>query len=285
MSMSSRLSDAYTKHQIKMAEVDVLKEMMLQEVKTITNIREKLISKYLDADHEERLRIRKDIEYAEEDLRKLGIYRKSLEHLNFNQKDSTFKENEGIPEANEKFVAWIDAFNDYARKQNESWRVELLAKALALESQNPGSVGQRALWFIGTVDEEVFHAFAALLDICSVFHGTYVIPRYGPFTDRVIPTCDVIENATLGHIFYLLSDIGLIVISSSWPIEKGALVKIEYDQEAMCATALENISLVGVGVSSLGNTISKLYDRRYNELGKEIFYKWIEFVAKKLEPL
>jgi Protein of unknown function (DUF2806) len=56
---------------------------------------------------------------------------------------------------------WIDKFNQLARSKNEEWRQDLLSRALAAEAANPGSISPRALWLIGTLEEDKFQAFSA----------------------------------------------------------------------------------------------------------------------------
>ncbi len=251
---------------------------MIGEAKTITEVRKKLIDKYLDASPEDRLRLRQDIEMAERDLRQLGIYHKAIGYVPDNQSTvsstSTIENLDPPPE----FKAWLDTFNDYARKQNEPWRSELLARALALESETLGIIGQRALWFIGTVDEREFHAFAAILDIATNILGSYVIPNHQPFISRQIPNYAHGENNQMGQALFMISNLGLFgdLSQSQRTAKEGVLLISKYGSREVVATVKQEVAIRGVLLTALGDTIAKLYGPRTNELGLEIFNTWID---------
>jgi len=282
IAQSAKLSEAYAQHQLRLAEVEAIKELMVAEARTIAEVRKKLIDKYLDASPEDRLRLRQDIEMAEKDLRQLGIYQKAIEHVPDGQvPDAQVTANENLDPPDE-FMAWLDSFNEYARKQNEPWRVGLLAKALALESSNPGALGQRALWFIGTVDEKSFHAFASILDIAINMGGGYVIPNHGAFIERSIPNCVLGPNVQLGNVLFLLSDLGLIgdllTTQKSFPLN--SLLEATYGTHRLVAVTTQAIKFGGVILTSLGDTIARLYEPKENDLGAEIYSSWNQSVRE-----
>lgn len=280
IAQSTKLSEAYAKHQLRLAEVDAIKELMVGEARTITEIRKKLIERYLDAAPEDRIRLRQDIDVAERDLRQLGVYQRAIEHVPESSAASgptSATENLDPPD---DFRAWIDTFNDYARKQNEPWRAELLARALALESASPGVLGQRALWFIGTVDEKAFHAFAALLDIAPNIGGSFIIPNHGPYAEKPIPTCALGPNVHLGNVLFLLSDLGLIgnPLTSQKIFAANGMVLASYGPHKAVAMIKEELRLGGVILTSLGDTIALLYEPKANSLGLEIYKAWLDGV-------
>lgn len=197
ISLSDDLSTAYAKHQTRLARVAWCKELMLQEMHTLVQIRRDLSDRYYQAPPEERLRLKRDLDEAERELRKLQTYSIALEHLSSAQEDP---EEEGEQAEHETHISshWMDKFNECAKANNEQWRQALLARALALEASNPGVVGARAVWLIGTIEEQPFHAYAALLDISSVIHGRYAIPNPSQFANEPIPTCSLGPNLTIG---------------------------------------------------------------------------------------
>lgn len=280
VAQSTKLSEEYAQHQLRLAEVEAIRELMIAEARTIAEVRKKLIDRYLDAQPEDRLRLRQDIEYAERDLRQLGVYQKAINHV----PESAVPPPKSLAteslDPTDDFRAWLDTFNDYARKQNEPWRTELLSRALALESANPGTLGQRALWFIGTIDDKSFHAFAALLDIAPCIGDSYVIPNYAPFSEKPIPTCALGQNVRLGNILFLLGDLGLIgdVLTTQKIFAEKSLIIATYGPHRAVGTTKQELRLGGVILTSLGETIARLYEPKLNDLGIEIYKAWLESV-------
>lgn len=278
ISQSAKLSEAYAKHQLRLAEVEAVKELMIGEAKIITEVRKKLIDKYLDAPHEDRIRLRQDIETAERDLRQLGIYHKAIEHIPESQNSTPLDAVEENLEPTTEFRAWLDTFNEYARKQNEPWRAELLARALALESEKVGVLGQRALWFIGTVDEREFHAFAAILDISSKIFGDYVIPDFDTYLLRDMPNYMGTGGNQFGQAIFIISTLGLFgdLLQSEKRFVTGESLVASYGERQIDAKFNQDFSVRGVLLTPLGETIARLYDPKVNSLGLEIFNKWID---------
>ena len=281
ISQFTTLSEAYAKHQLRLAEVEAIKELMVAEARTIAEVRKKLIDKYIDAQPEDRLRLRQDIEMAEKDLRQLGVYQKAIEHIPESQAAAAAQtQSTETLDPPDEFRAWLDTFNEYARKQNEPWRVDLLARALALESETPGVLGQRALWFIGTVDEKSFHAFAALLDVALNIGNGYVIPNHGTFIERPIPTCALGETFQVGQVLFLLSDLGLIgdLLTSQKSFPLNNLVIISYGSHRLVGITTQELRFNGVILTSLGDTIARLYQPKMNALGVEIYTSWVKSI-------
>lgn len=256
--------------------MEAIKELMIAEARTIADIRKKLIEKYIDAAPEDRLRLRQDIEMAEKDLRQLGIYQKAIEHVPESQTTSNPTSSAEDLEPPVEFIAWLDTFNEYARKKNEPWREGLLSRALALESVSPGVIGPRALWFIGTIDEKSFHAFAAVLDISINIGGGYVIPKHGPYITRIIPTCILGPNIQLGNVLFLLGDLGLIgdLLTTQKTFPPNSLLTASYGTHNLIAITQQELKLKGVILTSLGDTIARLYEPKTNDLGFEIYKDW-----------
>lgn len=276
LAQSAKLSEAYAKHQLRLAEVDAIKELMIAEARTVAEVRKKLIDKYLDAPPEDRLRLRQDIEFAEKDLRQLGVYQRAIEYVPEGKATESQTPSDESLDPPDEYRAWLDSFNEYARKQNEPWRVGLLARALALESSEPGALGQRALWFIGTVEEKSFHAFASILDIATKMGGGYVIPNHQPYIERPIPNCVLGPNVQLGQALFLLSDLGLIgdLLTSQRLFPTNSLLMATYGSHELVAVTTQAVSIRGVILTSLGDTIARLYEPKECELGTEIYDKW-----------
>ncbi len=180
ITQSEKMSEAYAKHQLRLASVEACKELMMQEISTYGDIKKKLLEKYVEAGPEDRLRYKRDIEEAEKEVRKLNIYNRAIEYLP-HETQAEEQESSGDQERKDNNKPpisphWMDKFNEFARARNEPWRSELLSKALAREAKQPGCIGPRALWLIGTIDEYLFHAYASLLDASPIIAERYMIP-------------------------------------------------------------------------------------------------------------
>ena len=146
ISQSEIVSDSYVKHREKLASVEIRKELIIDEAKTLNEVRKQLLTKFTESNAEDRIKIKKDIEYIEGNLRQLNLGQKALSYLP-PPKDEQSEDQTSL----EITPHWMDKFNELARIRNEPWREELLARALATEASTPGVVTPRALWLIGTL--------------------------------------------------------------------------------------------------------------------------------------
>src|SRR6266566_189385 len=81
VSQSDSASEAYARHQARLAAVDAGKELLFGEIHTLTDIKKKLLEQYFAADAEERVRIRPDLDEIGASLRRLNIGAQSLSYL------------------------------------------------------------------------------------------------------------------------------------------------------------------------------------------------------------
>lgn len=111
----------------------------------------------------ERLTLSSLLEQAEGDIRLLATVRRSFAHIP--EEESQDK----VPdEESEKIdLSWWSMFEDFARRPNEAWRVDLLAKALAENERENGAICLKALWEIGMLEADDFGALALFCD-CAV---------------------------------------------------------------------------------------------------------------------
>jgi len=247
----------------------------------LTNLRAKLRERYYDASPENRIRIKSDIEELERESLRLSVFQRAFDHL---PKEASAARPSQSAEDPPIAPMWLDRFNAYARMQNESWRQDLLARALAREADQPGSVGPRALWFIGTMDENSFHAFAALIDISTAMSRGRVVPNWSQYVSRVVPNCVLDPNIKVGNIMFLLSELGIIGIPSntSWEMTTDELLTAKYAGSSFVLRALRDVQFPSIVFTPLGNTVASLYDQHPNELGKEIFNMWILGINRQI---
>lgn len=282
LSQSAKASEAYAEHQMRLVQVEACKELMIGEIRTLTDVRRKLIERYYETSDEERFRTKRDIGDLDKEMRRLGVYQKALEYLP--------REAEGEPTetpAKEISSSWQDRFDELARLQNEAWRHELLSRAMAREAQNPGTISPRALWFIGTVDDHIFHAFASLIDVCSVVLGRYMIPNHGSYYERVIPNCALGDHFRLGNVTFLLNDLGLMgdLLTSQKEIPADGMFQVAYGSKYGILKTKQKLQVSGIILTPLGDSIASLYEPKQNDLGMEIFDAWIKSINPEVAEL
>ena len=177
---------------------------------------------------------------------------------------------------------WMDKFNEFASANNEPWRSDLLAKALALEAKDPSCVGPRALWFIGTIDEYIFHAYATLIDLSSFVAGHYVIPNFHLFGEDIVPNC-VLGNKTINQLTFILSDLGLIgePITSQIILPQNYSFTVQYGHRFLSVENQNKLFVKGILQTTLGKTITSLYEPSPNLMGQKIMEKWISSLGRE----
>ncbi|MCK9388648.1 MAG: DUF2806 domain-containing protein [Sulfuritalea sp.] len=276
-----KAATAHAQHQTRLARVEAFKELLIAECRNLADIRKQMLQRYLDATNEDRTRLQSDIEMIEREVRRLGVIQGSFQYLaNNDPKDVTDSEGKAVEVVE---PAWLDRFNEYAKLQNEVWRQDLLSRALARESLLPGSVGIRALWFIGTVDSDSFHAFAALIDISSRA-PRYCVPNHRSLYERVLPTCAIGPKTKLGNILFLLDSLGLFgdIHTSGRELEKDIEFKAAYGDSAFIIRTKQQLQIRGIILTPLGDIISSLYEPKPNELGREVFDNWIKSIGPEI---
>lgn len=279
ISQSEAISDAYARHQLKLASVEAGKELLIREVHSLGQIRKKLLARYADSGPEHRVLTRRDIAEVDASLRHLRVGEKALNYLPALSAKST------APSGTETEISphWMGKFSELARAHNEPWREDLLARALATESATPGTVPPRTLWLLGTIDENAFTAVATLLDLCSFVAVGPMIPNHQPFNDKPIPNCKLGDDTSIGHLVHKLRELGLIAdpIKPSRKLGKDNMHTIYYGAKRLTLTCLaDDLPIQGVILTDLGLSIATFYEPKTNPLGAEIFEAWIASLDK-----
>jgi hypothetical protein len=279
ISQSEAISDAYARHQLKLASVEAGKELLIREVHTLGQIRKKLLTRYADSGPEHRVLTRRDIAEVDASVRQLQIGAKALNYL------PALSAKSAAPSGAETEVSphWMGKFGELARAHNEPWREDLLARALATESATPGTVPPRALWVLGTIDENAFTAAATILDLCSFVAVSPMIPNHQAFNDKPIPNCKLGDDISIGHLVHKLREFGLIAdpIKPSRKLGKDNMHMIYYGAKRLTITCLDdNLPIQGVILTDLGLSIATFYEPKTNPLGAEIFDTWIASLNK-----
>lgn len=280
ISQSERASKEYVKHRGRLASVDVMKEVLIAENKMLLTCKETLVKKYIDSDDMERIRIARDIQEIDERVRSLKINVQALEYLPDDSQDQS-DSGDDVPEIQ---LSWLDRFHEFTKLNNEPWREDLLARALAREASMPGTVSPRALWIIGTLEEELFNIFAALLDISPMIGRTPVIPNTEmPAINIVIPKCRLGNNLRVGDLLFRLSETGLIsdIQASTKIFRKGKTCRAEYGEARNLVRCVgSDLVIFGVIYTNTGDVIASFYDRQPNDVGSDIYQKWLNSLNK-----
>jgi len=277
-SQSDIMSDKYQRHIGKLNEIKSLNEMIVSESKIYDNGIEILTNKYMSANSEDRIRIRQDLEYMEGKKRQLSIYLKSLAYgtdKNKTTNEEPLKPIEGH---------WIDKFNELARKRNEEWRSDLLARALACEAETPNSVSPRAIWLMGHMEESLFIALSELLNLC-----VRILPDNIPLlpNSKIQALDRIISNSskTVGNLVFQLADIGIVAdhltSSRQYDVKQGFIVK--YEQTQFIITTKQKLEIRGILFTPLGDSIAKFFNPTWNSGGISVLNDWVESISAQAD--
>jgi len=265
------VSKKYTKHQLRQAGVEILTSAMSAEMATLAEARKLLLLRIANAsDPVEGVTATANLRHVEEEVRRFGVFVAALDYAHQSREGGT------SPEVTILDAVWLDRFDEFARRQNEPWRRELLAKALAKEAEQPGRIGLRALWLIGTLEEHIFRAFATILDLSSTVDLEYVLPSFSA-TDTPIPGCDFEEANTISHLTFMLQDTGVLASDQSVLTSNGRPMVSRYGDKSYRIEVPKRFQIRGsIILSPLGTVLSSLYEPKFNPLGAEIFQRWID---------
>ncbi len=263
--LSDEASARYANHAARMGAAQAMSDALGVELKHLADLKALLQQRYFDASPEERLRIKRDIGELDEQVRLKGVYLASVmlpSSKNILPSSRNTHANAGKSESND---SWHDRFEQFARRMNEDWRADLLAKALQSEMESPNSVGMQALWQIGTMDADTFHCFAALLDLMLQLNDSKVLPFSElDFTSSVAhvygqPAC------TLGTLTFQLKQSGLIVADaqSGTMVKKGDVDSVHFHDEHTSFRFTEDGLILGICLTPVGEKLSNFYDPKH----------------------
>jgi hypothetical protein len=281
VSQSKHASQAYIAHQEGLATVEALKQGLIVKATKLSQIQATLFDRRVNADEMERVRLDQDIRYVEGELRKLSIYTKAAETLDNDNTARTPGQNDQAEIDQE----WLDKFDEYARRHNEPWRRTLLARALANESKAPSSIGPRGLWFIGTVEKQLFDAFSVILDLSTMMGGGLIIPHPQNFFERTIPGID--KDLAIANLVFQLGELNVIgdPMTSMKSFPPNTAFVADYGEKRAVIHTNQKLTVQGIVPTKLGQAIAILYDRKSNSLGSEIFEAWVATIGEPTAKL
>lgn len=276
LSQSSKLSESYYRHEAKGLSLEIGKKVILEEIDTISKYRDTILEKIkVENDGEKTLKLSRELREISKQYRKTLVVSKAIDYVPFYQ--SLIKHNE-IP----RFIAenpapvenrpWMDIFSDFAEKNNERWRQELLSQALAKEAVAPKSVSLKAIWNIGVLEEDVFESLSIFMDTCATLDiYPLIVPTEDGLNEEFIPIPNTNKGIAFSTLFTNLSEHQLathmdIEIASTKP------GKFEYDnQEYELSTKADWLKLNGYCLTDIGLEIFWLYRKGKNNIGQKYF--------------
>lgn len=279
MSQSDRLSRACASHGLRMASVDAIRQLLIDEAKSIVKTRDQIRQRLLDATPEEQIRLRRDLLDCDADVRKLNITAVAIERMaDFVEPTIEGARDSGAETSSEAIPEhWMERFNSYARENSEEWRRELLSRALAMQAVNPDSVTLRALWLIGTLEKTMFDAFSTILDVSCQIDNSFLIP--GNPNREVIQSCDLGKNIQIGSLLYRLSDTGLVADDNTkMQFDAGANVRIRYGASVYHIKCNGPLMVPCITPTVTGGSIARFYRGRHNSLGERLLTEWINSI-------
>jgi hypothetical protein len=279
VSQADTASEAYARHKARMASVDAGKELLLEEIHTLGEVRKQLLGKMIEAPPDDRVRIRADLNEIGASLRQLRVGAQALSYLGPPRTEQAGSPTEPSEPKPEMSAHWMDKFGEFARAHNEPWREDLLSRALAAESSSPGTVSPRALWLIGTLEERAFNAFATLLDLSASIGGGLMIPNYHDLGERPIPNCILGNGIAIGNLIYILEDVGLFAdaLTTTRTLRKGLPFVAAYGSSKFLIECNADLAIGGVIPSSIGTSLASFYQPKVTHWANR--YSIIGFLA------
>lgn len=273
ISLSETASKKWADHKGRVAAAESMGQLLLEEGKAAVELKSKLVEKLIGANEIEAAQIRLVLNQIDANIRTIGI----LNQANNEVKAITSKASEPKDNADQDINSyWLDRFFDLTKLKNEPWRANLLSKALALETTNPGQIALETLWKIGTLSENSFHTLAHVLDVSVLISDVpIIINPSNKFYGTKIQGSMIGKDATYGVAVLLLGEAGLVHLPMS--LGTGASrnypgagkISVSYGSKKDSFTVTKEFSLRGIIFTELGLSLAKLYEAGENDVGHE----------------
>lgn len=192
-------------------------------------------------------------------------------------------------------ASWWDMFEGLARRRNEPWRQELLARALVEYDRVPGSIGLKAIWEIGMMENDDFGCLAAFCDSALHIDGKPVVliepEQQAKFR---FEDADALREINLAHAISALIDAGLVSQAATQFSTKDP-VRLEHlkgptwflhQHVDQSADANHDIQINGFFVNDVALDICKLYEPKLNIASDASFEEFQSLMteAEKEQP-
>ena len=206
-------------------------------------------------------------------IRGVGLYTWKLTQSSDTDNSDAKSQEDGKGLEHRVDASWWDTFEALARRRNEVWRRELLAKALVQYDRVPGSISLKAMWEIGMMEGDDFGCLAAFCDSALHIDGKPVVliepEQQAKFR---FEDADSIREVNLAHAISALIDAGLVSQAATQFSSKEP-VRLEHlngptwfiHQPVNQATdANHDIQINGFFVNDVALDICNLYEPKLN---------------------
>jgi hypothetical protein len=273
IAQSEKLSEAFARHQGRMAQIEMTKEFVRSEISLRGEIRKNLHKRLLTCSQEDRVRLEADLEHAEQELRRLAINQLSLNYC------KEEKQEEAVP-PREIADHWLDQFQKFARDRNEDWRAELLARALAEEVANASSVSTRVLWSIGTLSSDEFSAFSKLLNCCF-----WPVDTLAPFLPQeFLKSWRIAPDLHVGNLIFSLSGAGVLSTGSSYyGMGAGTKLRLRAGTQQFTISFRARSEIRGVILNPIGAQLALFHEPKFSQMPLSRIEEWIALLGDRVE--
>lgn len=287
--LSQKTSELIAKHQGRLASIDALKTVFVEEARAASHAKAELIQAAAAAsDPIQKQQLLQAISQVDSQLRTVHIGEASIPYIaerlaNQDARNTVLGE---APPTDQ----WIDTFLSYARMRNEPWRQDLFAKLLAIEMVEAGSMAHEVMWAVGNLTEETFNCYACILDLVAwESDKSFLIPD--PNSNETLFSSEILGGEIYGRKKYsnllpLILEHGLlhpyapVGAGVNRNFKKGEEYQIRYGSKTVKIEWLIDHRFTGFLPTNLGEGLARLYTPNTNALGEKLFVDWVEDLKK-----
>lgn len=267
LSQSSRAVENFENFKLNKERLEALSIFIKAEAENLASERSKLRSNILALSGLERVKAQNEYDLLTKEINRLTTLSGVKDFI----KDDGKFDSQDI-KADEVDEGWVERFNQLASSLNEPWRKKLIAKAFALELQNPGTINMLTLNSIAAFDEETFRIFGCLLNLSSRLYEVSCLPRN--ITTEIVSLNGV--ELSINEMLYKLSHLNLFDqrVGVYFSVRHGKSTYLRYGQRVL---DLRHDNQNGESridallTTQLGNKLSLLYERDMCEQGVRYF--------------
>ena len=185
---------------LRLTQLKMQEDLFNQCCKAVLDNYAKLSKKYASsAKGAQTLALSTLLEQAEGDVRLMATVQRTFEYI----PDDVASAGEQ-DRADESDVSWWSMFEDFARRPNEDWRIDLLARALAANEMEPGAIRLKALWEIGMLEADDFGMVALFCNCAVHIDGKPLILLDPEEQNDFAPELD---DGRVGNLAYIVADL------------------------------------------------------------------------------
>jgi hypothetical protein len=164
-------------------------------------------------------------------------------------------------------------FEDFARRPNEDWRIDLLARALAASEMEPGAIRLKALLEIGMLEADDFGMLALFCDCAVHIDGKPLVLLDPEEQNEFAPE---LGDGRIGNLAYVIADLvdRRLLQKSLTQFETTELVRLDHQagphylrhRSPGAADGQQSvIQISAYGPTDYALDICRLYDATLNE--------------------